>query len=158
MYFFGVDMALVTEASRKDALKVVAGAAVSAATHIAGHYVFAEVFDVDVKQNGFSEEFTTDSESDRRWAARGGFILQHAVNLGLTSFETTRYSYFTKGYTITTSLQTWTYPLRHPNDGDFKTSDAGMIDYYIFSALSTHNMLRIPWERDNGETRIHPVR
>ena len=159
-YFFGVDTALVTEASRKDALKVVAGAAVSVAAHVGGHYLAAEIVGVDVKQvNVFKEEFSNGTDGDYRWCARGGFMLQHGFNLVLTSFEATRYSYFTKGYTALAAVETWAYPL--VNKGyysDLRTSQDNGLDYAIYSGIALHNMLRIPWERNDGEGKLQPVR
>lgn len=106
---FGVDI------TRDDAVVTLAGATASAVTHIAGHYLMAEAVGIDIHQEGFKE--TYESSPDSKWIDRGGFMLQIAVN-GILII-TTEDSYFTKGYTATTLLQLMTYPIRHPDDGDF---------------------------------------
>jgi hypothetical protein len=149
-YFFGVDTDIITEASRGDALKAAAGVVTSVAAHVGGHYLMAEVTGVTMKQVSWTkEEMTNGSRSDYRWCARGGFMLQHGFGLVLTSFETTRYSYFTKGYVVFAAAETWVYPLvNRGHYNDFKTSEDNHVDYAIFSGIALHNVLRVPWERD----------
>jgi hypothetical protein len=112
---FGVD---VTNMKGKDAGAMVAGGLTSVATHIAGHYIMAEMVGMEIRQEGFKELYEGDyNSSDERWVDRGGFLFQVAVNGVL--IWVTEDSYFTKGYTATTVLELATYPIRHPDDGDF---------------------------------------
>jgi hypothetical protein len=160
-YFFGVDTAIVSEADGKDWLSVGAGVVTSVATHTAGHWVAGELFNVDFEFNQYyNKETVTDynSDSDLRWFARGGFVLQHGVGLMLTSFEATRYSYFTKGYVASAAIGTWTYPVYHHGSDyhDFKLIDDaggnGDAEYGIYSAIALHNLLRTPWyDQDKKE-------
>jgi hypothetical protein len=107
---FGVDMNELKHAKPEDYGKLALGAASSFATHVAGHYIAAEVFNVDIHQDGLEERIdysNNPSDSDVRWMARGGFVLQLAVNTALV--ELARDSYFTKGYTALTSAELATY-------------------------------------------------
>ena len=158
-YFCGVDADIFKEADGKDWMSVGAGVVTSVATHTAGHWLAGEIFDVDFKFNGTytKEEVSAEcwnggcSNSDLRWFARGGFVLQHGVGLALTRFESTRYSYFTKGYVASAAIGTWTYPVYHSgsNYHDFKMLDAhggsGDAEYGIYSVIALHNLLRVPW-------------
>jgi len=158
-YFCGVDADIFKEAEAKDWAKVSAGVVTSMAAHVGGHYIAGEIFDVDYKFKDFYTKEEVDwecwngetcSNSDLRWFARGGFVLQNGIGLALTSFETTRYSWFTKGYVTTTAIGTWTYPFYHHGSDyhDFKMLDHangnGDLEYGIYSAIALHNMLRIP--------------
>ena len=154
-YFFGVDADLFKEAKGKDWVKAGAGIVASAGTHVLGHYVAGEVFDVEFEFRDFyTKEHITNydecSNNDLQWFARGGFVLQHAVGTALTSFEATRYSYFTKGYVATSALQTWLYPVvnqGHYNDFRLMDEAEGIpeVEYGIYSAIGLHNLLRVPW-------------
>jgi len=155
-YFFGVDMDIVKDAEPKDWAYVGAGIVTSVGVHTAGHWLAGEVFDVDFKfRDCYTKEEVSDydSDSDLRWFARGGFVLQHSVGLALTSFESTRYSYFTKGYVGSAAIGTWTYPLYHYGSDyhDFKLIDDaggnGDLEYGIYSTIALHNVLRVPWEK-----------
>ena len=158
-YFFGVDTDIVTEARGSDWAKVGAGVVASASTHILGHYVAGEVFGVDFKyQDYYTKEHIDDvdqhSDSDLRWFARGGFVAQHVIGTALTSFEATMYSYFTKGYVATSAMHTWFYPVvNRGHYNDFKMLDRhggnGDVEYGIYSAIALHNVLRIPWEKED---------
>jgi hypothetical protein len=159
-YFFGVDTDIVKEADGKDWLSVGAGVVTSVGTHVAGHWLAAEIFDVDFKfKDCYTKEEVTDydSDSDLRWFARGGFALQHGLGLALTSFESTRYSYFTKGYVASSAIGTWTYPLYHYGSDyhDFKLIDDaggnGDLEYAIYSTVAMHNLLRVPWYKTEGK-------
>ena len=161
-YFFGVDADIFKEAQAKDWAHVTVGAVSSIAAHVGGHWVAGEIFDIDYEFKDFytKEEVSYDcwngdcSNSDLRWFARGGFVLQNGIGLVLTSFEATRYSYFTKGYVATSAIDTWSYPVRHYGSdyNDMKMLDAhggnGDLEYGIYSAIALHNMLRIPWEKE----------
>src|SRR5210317_1298502 len=81
-YFFGVDADLFKEAKGKDWAKAGVGIVASAGTHILGHYVAGEVFDINYDFESYytKEEIDSDcwngetcSNSDLRWFARGGF-------------------------------------------------------------------------------------
>jgi hypothetical protein len=159
VYMFGVDTDIITEAKGKDLAYTVAGVVTSVATHVAGHMIAAEVFDVDYEfvgsVPGMKEEISDDcwnggcSQSDLQWFARSGFVLQNGIATVLTSFEGTRKSYFTKGFVTTTAVHTWTYPwVNDTGYHDFKMLDAhggnGNSEYGIYSAIALHNMLRIP--------------
>jgi hypothetical protein len=155
-YFFGVDADIFKEANGKNWMAVSAGVVTSVATHTAGHWLAAEAFGVEFKfKDCYTKEEVThyDSDSDLRWFARGGFVLQHAVGTALTSFETTRYSWFTKGYVASSAIGTWTYPLYHSGSDyhDFKLIDDaggnGDAEYGIYSAIGLHNLLRVPWKK-----------
>jgi len=156
-YFFGVDADIFKEAQAKDWAHVTAGVVSSVAVHTAGHWAAAEIFDVDFEfRDYYTKEHVTeyDSDSDLRWFARGGFVLQHAVGTALTSFEATRYSWFTKGYVASAAVGTWTYPLYHYGSDyhDFRLLDDaggnGDLEYGIYSAIGLHNLLRVPWIKE----------
>ena len=157
-YFLGVDADLFKEAKGKDWVKAGAGIVASAGTHVLGHYVAGEVFNVDFEfQDYYTKEHITNydecSETDLQWFARGGFVLQHAVGTALTSFEATRYSYFTKGYVATSALQTWLYPVVNRgryNDFRLLEDNGGDpdLEYSIYSVIGLHNVLRVPWTGD----------
>lgn len=158
-YFLGVDADLFKEAKGKDWVKAGAGIVASAGTHVLGHYVAGEVFNVDFEfQDYYTKEHITNydecSETDLQWFARGGFVLQHAVGTALTSFEATRYSWFTKGYVASAAVGTWTYPLYHYGSDyhDFRLLDDaggnGDLEYGIYSAIGLHNLLRVPWIKE----------
>ena len=127
------------------------GVTASVYTHMLGHYLFAELNGVEIHQEGKYEVvdyYKTDS--DLRSFARGGFVLQNAVNILLTTFERTRNTSFTKGYTITTALETWFYPLRYrdPKDeGDFHSLDRhdgnGTAEHNLYSTIALYNVLKI---------------
>ena len=140
------------EINRKDLNPyTVVGATASIGTHVLGHYVFAELNGVEIHQEETMEIVDYyETDSDFRKFARGGFILQHSVNILLTTFERTRNTSFTKGYTITTALETWFYPLRFrdPEDeGDFHSLDKhggnGEAEHNSYSAIALYNILRI---------------
>ncbi len=103
---------------------VAVGAAASVATHIAGHYIAAEVFDVDIHLQGLNEvvDYSQNPSSNSlQWMARGGFVFQLAVNTVLV--ELANDSNFTKGFTALTCAELLTYDLRHSDDGDFNLLD-----------------------------------
>jgi hypothetical protein len=144
----GIDMQEMSNAEPEDYGKLALGAASSFATHVAGHYLAAEVFDVDIHQDGFDEVIdysNNPSDSNVRWMARGGFILQLAVNTALV--ELAGDSYFTKGYTALTSVELATYGLRHKDDGDFNLLDEaggnGSLEYGLYGAWAAYNFYRV---------------
>ena len=144
----GIDMKEMSNAEPEDYGKLALGAVSSFATHVAGHYLAAEVFDVDIHQDGFDEVIdysNNPSDSNVRWMARGGFILQLAVNTALV--ELAGDSYFTKGYTALTSVELATYGLRHKDDGDFNLLDEaggnGSLEYGLYGAWAAYNFYRV---------------
>lgn len=152
-YAFGVNVNELKDAKPEDYGKLALGAATSFATHVAGHYIAAEVFDVDIHQEGLHEviDYSNDpSNSDVRWMARGGFVLQLAVNTALV--ELAPDSYFTSGYTAFTSVELITYGLRRPDDGDFNLLDEsggnGDLEYGLYGAWAGYNFYRISVRRE----------
>ena len=144
----GIDVKEMRDAKAEDYGKIALGAAASFATHVAGHYLAAEAFGVNISQDGLNEviDYSNDpNEGDVRWMARGSFVLQLAVNTALV--EIWGDSYFTKGYTALTSVELLTYGLRHPNDGDFSLIDEaggdGNLEHFLYSAWGAYNFCRI---------------
>ena len=148
VYVLGID---VNEAIKeKDVGMVVLGALASVATHVAGHYVVAELVGADIDQQGTREVITNFSElnnSDKRWFARGGFIAQTLVNTVLTSFEGTKRTKFTRGYAMGTMLEIGTYPLRRRGGGDLEYLENNEGDssseWVIYMGLSMYGLYRI---------------
>ena len=144
----GIDLKEMRNAKPEDCGQIAFGAAASFATHIAGHYIAAEVFDVNIHQNGLNEiiDYSNNpSQGDVQWMARGGFVLQLAVNTALA--ELAGDSYFTKGYTALTSVELATYGLRHKDDGDFNLLDEaggnGSLEYGLYGAWAAYNFYRV---------------
>ena len=144
----GIDVKEMRDAKPSDYGQIALGAAASFGTHVASHYLAAEVFGVDIHQDGLAEVIdysNNPSQSDVRWMARGGFVLQLAVNTALV--ELAGDSYFTKGYTMFTSVELATYGLRHPDDGDFNLIDEsggnGSLEYGLYGAWGAYNFYRI---------------
>lgn len=144
----GIDIEKMKNAKAGDYGGLALGVAASFATHVAGHYLAAEAFGVDIYQDGLNEmvDYSNDpSEKDVQWMARGGFVLQLAVNTALV--EIWGDSYFTKGYTAFTSIELLTYGLRHPDDGDFNLIDEsggnGSLEYFLYSSWAAYNFCRI---------------
>lgn len=155
----GIDMEEMRNAKPGDYGQIALGAAASFATHVAGHYIAAEVFDVDIHQEGLNEVIdysNNPSNSDVRWMARGGFVLQLAVNTALV--ELANDSYFTKGYTAFTSVELATYGLRHPDDGDFNLIDYaggdGNLEYGLYGAWGAYNFYRISVRKGEQHEQI----
>ena len=144
----GID---VKEMKGKDFGVAALGAAASFGTHIAGHYIAAEIFDVDIHLDGLNEvvDYSKNPSSNSlQWMARGGFIFQLAVNTVLV--ELANDSYFTKGFTALTCAELLPYDLRHPNDGDFNLLDEnggnGHLEHGLFLAWSGYNFYRISFK------------
>lgn len=155
MYVLGVDIDEV--AKEEDMKMIVFGVVGSVATHFAGHYVAAGLVGANIDQQDTRERITNLAElsdSDKRWFARGGFVAQTLVNTILTSFESTRKSKFTRGYTIGTTLQIGTYPLRRKQSdvGDLNClknngGDADL-EWTLYTGLSGYNFYRINKKKD----------
>ena len=146
---FGIDVKEMRDTARAgDYGKLALGVVASLGTHVAGHFIAAEVFDVDIHLDGLNEvvDYSKNpSEGDLRWMARGGFVLQLAVNTALVELWSD--SYFTKGYTAFTSVELLTYGLRHPDDGDFNLIDEsggnGSFEYFLYSSWAAYNFCRV---------------
>jgi len=144
-YFFGVNMKMIEQADYKS---VALGAVTSLAVHTAGHYAYAGLTGMHVKQDGFNE-YSASGYSAKRYRefAQAGFVFQHAVGLLLTSIPATRNTDFTRGYVGFALAETLTYPVVHRNEGDlcFSGENGGDRDmeYAAFMALATHNVLRV---------------
>ena len=147
-YFFGVNTKTFKEADWK---MVALGAATSLAVHTAGHYLYAAANDMHVRQDGFKEIISLDDNGSReiRQFAQAGFALQHAVGVALTTIPATRQTDFTRGYVAMAWMETVTYPLLHPDDGDLYLSHhfGGNRDWEFaaYMAVATHNVLRVNW-------------
>jgi hypothetical protein len=150
-YFFGLNM---KSFQNSNWLKVAAGAAASVCIHELGHALYLESigksynFSASVS-SGFSVQ-TGENLADAEWRdfGRAGFSLQTLVGTGLTLFEKTRHSDFTKGWVGINALQVFSYRGRHnENDGDFALIERGggnrNMELAAFSLLSIHNLVRI---------------
>lgn len=129
--------------------KMLGGAAASIAFHTLGHHLVAEIFQVDIYQDGLNECTIegTHSRADLRWVSRGGFLLQSLVGIGLTSFEYSRDSYFTKGFVGMTALELGAYPLIWKDEGDFQSitnrGGDGSDEYNLYALIGAYNLYRI---------------
>ena len=148
----GID---VNEMKGKDFGVALVGAVASLATHVTGHYIAAEICDVDIHQDGFNEiiDYSNNpSSSDIRWMARGGFLFQHIINSALIKYAND--SYFTKGFTAFTCTEVLTYGLIHTDDGDFNLIDeaggSGDFEYAIFGLWSAYNFYKISVKKNGN--------
>ena len=144
----GVNMNELQDIKAADCGEVVLGVVASFASHVAGHFIAADLFDVDIHLDGFNEVVDYDknpSQNSLQWMARGGFVFQLALNTALV--ELAPDSYFTKGFTGFTCVELLTYPLRHPGEGDFELIDEnggnGSLEYALFLGWSAYNFTRI---------------
>ena len=147
-YVFGIDLKELDRIENRDYGGMILGAGASLATHILGHHLAAHAFDVDIRQDSLSERIDysgNPSDSDVRWMARGGFVLQLTVNTILA--EAMPDSYFTRGFTMLTSGELLTYGLRHRRDGDFNLLDdsggEGDLEYFLYGLWGVYNFCRI---------------
>ena len=117
-YVLGVD---VKEMTVENIGETLLGAAASVGTHVAGHYLAAEILNIEIRQERDREIIVypnKHSDSDLAWFARGGFVLQMGVGTALVQLWPD--SYFTRGYTIMADTQVLSYPIRYNEDkGDF---------------------------------------
>ena len=136
-YVLGVDIKTMT---KENIGTSVLGAVASVGTHVAGHYLAAEILDIKIRQKRDCEIILypdQHSDSDLAWFARGGFVLQMGVGTALVQLWPK--SYFTKGYTVMAGTQILIYPIRyHEDKGDF----AFLEDYEwpLYSAWSLYNL------------------
>jgi len=148
MYIFGVDVDEIVK--EKDMEMIMLGAIASIATHVAGHYIAAEFIGANIDQQGVREIVTNPNEltdSDERWVARGGFVVQTIVNTALTSFKSTRKLKFTRGYTMGTIVEIGTYPIRWRDEGDLNYLENnrgnGSSEWSLYMGFSAYNFYRI---------------
>jgi len=150
-YYFGVNSRMVKEANY---WKVGAGALASIGVHIGAHYAYAGVSGMSVRQEGFFEVFDGDcNPRQKREFSQAGLFAQNIVGLVLTSIPATRQSDFTKGYVLVSFIETAFYPvLWRGESGDLYQSNKyggnADLEYAIFTAVATHNMLRVNWRKD----------
>jgi len=148
--FFGVNIKALENADWK---KVAVGALASILVHELGHALYLEMQgkDWDLKASGSGLAIETSdvlSDEECREFGRAGFLLQTSVGFLLTSFEKTRQSDFTKGWTATNVAQVWSYNWRSHDEGDdFAIIDRGHgdaeSDHYAFCLLSMANFMRM---------------
>ena len=152
VYFFGVNWKSVKELNVP---KVVAGIATSILTHTAGHYLYAGMNEMKVRQNGLSEVLQEDYPAkQRREFSQAGMFMQNVVGVILTTIPATRKSDFTKGYVAAAFVQTAISPA-WGNRGDLRMSNRnggdGDVEYAAYSSIAVHNVLRVNWkESENG--------
>jgi len=146
-YFLGIKSQWIKEANWGH---VALGAVSSFTSHIAGHFLYSKLKYMDVEFHGVRETVEEDdySDSDMRNIARAGFVLQHGINLALR-FSSVKDSDFSRGFTIVTALETWTYRLYSRDVGDFQVIDKnggdGDGEHLFFCALSVIEVIRIEW-------------
>jgi|ERR1035437_2386249 hypothetical protein len=148
-YYFGVNTKMLKEANY---WKVAAGAITSVAVHTAGHYAYAGLNGMSVRQDGFNEVISGNEPKQTREFMQAGFLTQNLIGLALTSIPVFRQSDFTKGYVAMAFIETVSYPLLWQNDGDLYSSDKNggnaTLEYIGYSAVALHNLLRINWEKE----------
>ena len=133
------------EVNKQNASLTLAGALTSIGTHVGGHYIAAGIFDVGIEQDGSHEILTSDDQSDLRWTARGGFLLQSLVGTALVIVKPK--SYFTKGFVSATFVELGTYSARNGDSGDFETIDLcggdAQREFNIYVGLGLYNLIAL---------------
>lgn len=135
-------------------LKVVAGAAASLVVHELGHALALELTGKSWElratlPSGLAVHTEDHLEgSEFRTLGRAGFVLQSLIGFGLTSFETTKRSDFTKGWVGMNALQISSYrSRRHDIADDFATIEKGGgdgdLEFAVLSLLSVNNIMRL---------------
>ena len=158
VYVLGIDAnQAISDMATESAEEVLLGAIASVATHLAGHYIAAELVSGDLKQRGIREITLNPwelSASDYRWIARGGFVAQTLVNTVLTSCRATRDSYFTRGFTLGTMLEIGTYPVGWSSEGDLHYLEAyggnPDLEWGLYTGLSLYNFYIINTTNGKG--------
>jgi uncharacterized protein YceK len=146
-YYFGVNTKMVKEANY---WKVATGALASVAVHTAGHRIYAQINNMNLRQEGLEEWLAYGySAKQSRECAQAGLALQNGIGLILTSIPYTRKSDFTKGYVVSAWTETAFSPLIS-NDLNSSNEHGGNRDweYGINLFVATHNMLRVNWYKD----------
>jgi len=150
-YFFGINAKMIQEAKP---IPIILGVIAAPLVHTAGHYVYAGLNGMDIRQDGFHEILPAGYEARQyREFAQAGFITENLVGLVLTSLPATRQSDFTKGYVAAAFVHTISYPLINQGEKDdlyWSNRHGGNRDweYVGYSAIATHNLLRVKWYKD----------
>jgi len=149
-YFFGQNLKSFRGCNL---YKAALGAVASVITHELGHALYLEL-------SGKTWEFETSSpfglavstkdslnNTEYQNFGRAGFALQTLIGLGLSTFEKTKHSDFTKGWVAMNAAQIFSYPVRHDEtDNDFELIDKGggngNLEFAIVSFLSFDNLSR----------------
>jgi hypothetical protein len=151
VYVLGVDINEKVEG--EDVGMVILGMAASVATHVAGHYIAAELVDGHIDQQGIREIVTNYEDldqSDRRMIGRGGFAAQSIVNTVLTHIPATKDWKFTRGFTLGTMAEVGLYPLSSPpssGDGDLwmieDNGGSAKGEWFLYTSLAGYNFYKI---------------
>lgn len=152
-------------------MEITAGAISSIMVHELGHvlYLESQKKDWNLSQSSSGIMVHTNSyltDRQQRNFGRSGFALQTGIGALLTSFESTKFADFTKGWVFMNTTQLWTYEYRHDDDeGDFALiergngdwrSDFGMlagISYNNLAAISHHDPILSAVSDDIGKSR-----
>ena len=147
-YVMGVDVSEFRGATTNERAEMVLGGLFSLGVHITGHYIAAELFDVNLSQIGLSERINysnNPSAQSLQWVGRGGFLFQIGINTLLSTYAED--SFFTKGFTGFTAIELSTYPCRRIKCGDFDLIDRnggnGDLEYFLYSTLTSYNLWRL---------------
>jgi hypothetical protein len=164
-YFFGQN---INAYQNSNWIEVTAGAVASLCIHELGHALYLESigksweFQVSAP-SGFAVH-TADNLADDESSilGRAGFALQTLIGTGLTLFEETRHSDFTKGWVGMTAAQVLSYRgRRHDNGDDFELIERGGGDNDLelagFSILSMKNLIRSKNDRITWVTPSEPI-
>jgi hypothetical protein len=148
-YFFGVNLKSFKDSN---AFTLVLGAAASVLVHEIGHSLYLQSqgmsYNLQRSMTGFvvnTDENLSDDQMQN--FGRAGFALQTGVGTLLSSFNKTRHSDFTKGWTMINAVEVYTYNQRHQDDAnDFKMIERGHgngeQEYSMFVYLSSYNLAR----------------
>ena len=150
-YFFGQNMKVFQNSNW---MQVAAGAVASVCVHELGHALYLESIGKswDLRASltsGFS--VNTNEDLGRNHLSnfgRAGFALQTLIGTGLSMFEATRYSDFTKGWVAINAVEILSYNgRRHEDGGDFDLIERGGgnsdLEFTAFSLISVNNMMRL---------------
>ena len=150
-YFFGQNMNAFQNSSW---MQVAAGAVASVCVHELGHALYLQSIGKswDLRSSlssGFAVH--TDDNLGRNQLSnfgRAGFALQTLIGTGLSMFEATRYSDFTKGWVAINAVEVLSYKgRRHEVGDDFELIERGGgnsdLELAAFSFLSFNNMMRL---------------
>lgn len=151
IYLFGLNMKSLQNSNW---LNVAAGAVASVCIHELGHALYLESigksynFETSLP-SGISVQ-TDENLTDTQWRnfGRAGFALQTLAGTGLTLFDKTRHSDFTKGWVGINAMQVYSYQGRYnENDGDFvlieRGDGDGDLEFTAFSFMSIYNLVRL---------------
>jgi hypothetical protein len=147
-YAFGVK-AETFKPKNMNYFAVAAGVVTAIAVHEGGHYLYAGLNHMSVRQNGFYEVAAYGySAQQYREFASAGHIAQAVGGLILTSIPYTRQTSFTKGYVVAELLETTLYSQAFRHDGDLVMSrqyGGSGWEEYGYDVIAVHNVLRIKW-------------